>query len=104
MATSTSTLTDTSVATAIDRSPKAPVHRGRPSEQTSEHRSNGTTQRMRTRDTKYRHVFATHSLQRTSCLSQDAESSPSFKGFRNLMVLVLREHSSKQQCMHTAND
>jgi hypothetical protein len=41
------------------------------------------------RDTKYRHVFATHSVTRTSCLSQDAETSPSFVGFRNLMILVL---------------
>jgi diacylglycerol O-acyltransferase-1 len=92
MATSTSTLTNTSIATVVDMSPKDPVH-GR--KQTSEHRTNGTTRTSRIRDTKYRHVFATHSLQRTSCLSQDAESSPSFKGFRNLMVLVLCEHSSK---------
>lgn len=44
---------------------------------------------QRIRDAKYRHVFATHSLSRTSCLSQDAETAPSFVGFRNLMVLVL---------------
>lgn len=44
---------------------------------------------QRIRDTKYRHVFATHSLSRTSCLSHDAQESPSFVGFRNLMVLVL---------------
>ncbi|KAF2002406.1 hypothetical protein P154DRAFT_520899 [Amniculicola lignicola CBS 123094] len=48
---------------------------------------NSTAQRIR--DTKYRHVFATHSTSRSSPLSQDAEKSPSFVGFRNLMVLVL---------------
>ncbi|KAF2498079.1 hypothetical protein BU16DRAFT_548992 [Lophium mytilinum] len=40
-------------------------------------------------ESKYRHVFATHSAQRPSCLSGDAEESPSFVGFRNLMVIVL---------------
>ncbi|KAF2742868.1 hypothetical protein M011DRAFT_471902 [Sporormia fimetaria CBS 119925] len=49
--------------------------------------ANSTTRRRT--DKKYRHVFATHSQQRHSCLSQDAETSPSFVGFRNLMVLVL---------------
>lgn len=48
---------------------------------------NSSTQRIR--DTKYRHVFATHSQSRNSCLSQDAEKPPNFVGFRNLMVLVL---------------
>ncbi|ORY10746.1 MBOAT, membrane-bound O-acyltransferase family-domain-containing protein [Clohesyomyces aquaticus] len=38
---------------------------------------------------KYRHVFATHAVQRDSCLSPDAQATPSFVGFRNLMVLVL---------------
>lgn len=38
---------------------------------------------------KYRHVAAVHSRQRASCLSQDSEVSPSFLGFRNLMVIVL---------------
>ena len=38
---------------------------------------------------KYRHVAAVHSKPRTSCLSHDSESSASFLGFRNLMVLVL---------------
>jgi hypothetical protein len=87
MATSTSTLTNTSIATALDMSSESSsLHRRKP----SEHKANGhTTQRPK--DTKYRHVFATHAQQRTSCLSQDAESSPSFVGFRNLMVLVLRK-------------
>lgn len=39
---------------------------------------------------KYNHLFAIHSKSRASCLtSQDAEVTPSFVGFRNLMVLVL---------------
>ncbi|KAM3431056.1 hypothetical protein MY4824_007350 [Beauveria thailandica] len=38
---------------------------------------------------KYRHVEATHSLVRPSCLSHDSNVSPSFLGFRNLMVIVL---------------
>ncbi|KZF21592.1 putative diacylglycerol O-acyltransferase [Xylona heveae TC161] len=38
---------------------------------------------------KYRHFAAVHSKLKTSCLSADAEASPSFLGFRNLMVIVL---------------
>lgn len=38
---------------------------------------------------KYRHVAALHSKSRPSCLSHDTEISPSFVGFRNLMVIVL---------------
>lgn len=37
----------------------------------------------------YKHTFAVHSVTRNSCLSHDAEKSPSFLGFRNLMGLVL---------------
>ena len=39
--------------------------------------------------TKYRHLFATHSQSRQSCLTPGAPQSPSFVGFRNLMILVL---------------
>ncbi|KAM7189276.1 MBOAT, membrane-bound O-acyltransferase family domain containing protein [Rhypophila sp. PSN 637] len=38
---------------------------------------------------KYRHVVAVHSESRPSCLSHDTTESPSFLGFRNLMVIVL---------------
>lgn len=38
---------------------------------------------------KYRHVEAVHSTPRNSCLSHDSNISPSFLGFRNLMVLVV---------------
>ncbi|KAJ4334470.1 hypothetical protein N0V95_009157 [Ascochyta clinopodiicola] len=51
-------------------------------------RSNGAP-RKRSKDSKYRHVFATHAETRTSCLSHDSENTPSFVGFRNLMILVL---------------
>jgi diacylglycerol O-acyltransferase 1 len=40
---------------------------------------------------KYRHVAAVHSRPRTSCLSHDSPTTPSFIGFRNLMVIVLSE-------------
>jgi hypothetical protein len=92
--TSTSTMTDHSIATAMDNHPPASLHHRKPTEPKANgngHANGSTTQRIR--DTKYRHVFATHSLTRTSCLSQDSESSPSFVGFRNLMVLVLSMHS-----------
>ena len=46
--------------------------------------SSGTQGRV-----KYRHVAAVHSRPRKSCLSSDSEQSPSFLGFRNLMVIVL---------------
>lgn len=38
---------------------------------------------------KYRHVAAVHTTTSTSCLSHDSQASPSFVGFRNLMVLTL---------------
>ena len=38
---------------------------------------------------KYRHVAAVHTQSRTSRLSSDSQTSSSFAGFRNLMVIVL---------------
>ncbi|KAI0389803.1 diacylglycerol O-acyltransferase [Xylariaceae sp. FL0594] len=38
---------------------------------------------------KYRHVAAIHSQARPSTLSHETQASPSFVGFRNLMVIVL---------------
>lgn len=38
---------------------------------------------------RYRHVAAVHSTARPSTLSHDTQASPSFVGFRNLMVIVL---------------
>jgi diacylglycerol O-acyltransferase-1 len=94
-------MTDSSIASPIDMR-----HRRKPSEGKVNANANGngngnggTTQRIK--DTKYRHVFATHSLTRKSCLSQDSESSPSFVGFRNLMVLVLSTHSRLAMPAHS---
>ena len=42
---------------------------------------------------KYRHVEAIHSQSRPSCLSHDTTESPSFLGFRNLMVIMLGKFS-----------
>jgi diacylglycerol O-acyltransferase-1 len=96
-------MTDSSIASPIDMH-----HRRKPSERKVNANTNAngngngngsTTQRIK--DTKYRHVFATHSLTRKSCLSQDSESSPSFVGFRNLMVLVLSTHSRLVMSAHS---
>jgi len=38
---------------------------------------------------KYKHVEALHSKSQPSCLSHESETSPSFLGLRNLMVLVV---------------
>lgn len=43
---------------------------------------------------KYRHVAAAHSIPKTSCLSHESKASPSFLGFRNLMVIVLSQLSA----------
>lgn len=44
---------------------------------------------VRRQQAKYKHIFAIHAHSRTSTLSRDAPTTPSFLGFRNLMVLVL---------------
>lgn len=46
--------------------------------------------------TKYRHIAAVHARQRTSCLSHDSDQSPSFLGFRNLMVIVLGQYPHRE--------
>ena len=53
--------------------------------------ANGAATAPSTRNisSKYRHIAAVHSTARNSCLSRDAEPTPSFLGFRNLMVIVL---------------
>lgn len=53
---------------------------------------------------RYRHVAAVHAKQRTSCLSHDSEQSPSFLGFRNLMVIVLGEKRSLLPIFHVSAD
>lgn len=78
--------------------------RGRSTEQNGHDvkQSNGSThQRKKSKDSKYRHVFATHSESRITCLSEESENMPSFVGFRNLMILVLSTHASLQShCMY----
>lgn len=51
-----------------------------------------TTQLRKSFIKKYRHVAAVHSQTRPSTLSHDAPATPSFLGFRNLMVIMLGEH------------
>ena len=53
--------------------------------------ANGAATGPSTRNTssKYRHIAAIHSRARNSCLSRETEVTPSFLGFRNLMVIVL---------------
>lgn len=55
----------------------------------SSNQSHASEQRTRNISSKYWHIAAAHSKARSSCLSHDAESNPSFLGFRNLMVIVL---------------
>jgi diacylglycerol O-acyltransferase-1 len=52
---------------------------------------------------KYRHVAAVHSKPRTSCLSHDSESTPSFLGFRNLMVIVLSTSNQPRRLVNIAD-
>lgn len=42
---------------------------------------------------KYKHIFAIHAQARPSTLSHDTTETPSFIGFRNLMVIVLSKLS-----------
>ncbi|CAF9913553.1 MAG: hypothetical protein HETSPECPRED_001594 [Heterodermia speciosa] len=51
--------------------------------------SAGSVNAVQHENVKYRHVAAVHSRSRTSCLSSDSDTTPSFLGFRNLMVIVL---------------
>ena len=52
---------------------------------------------------KYRHVAAIHSGAHSSYLSRDAELTPSFLGFRNLMVIVLSTYFSIARTLQTKN-
>ena len=53
---------------------------------------NGTRQEDKLKTqirSKYRHVAALHQDTRPSCLSHESKETPSFLGFRNLMVLTI---------------
>jgi diacylglycerol O-acyltransferase-1 len=75
----------------MDMPPNSTLTQRKPTETKANGNGHAHTNRStkRGKDTKYRHVFATHAVSRTSCLSQDSEETPSFMGFRNLMILVL---------------
>ncbi|RDW65463.1 hypothetical protein BP5796_10155 [Coleophoma crateriformis] len=102
MATTVNTATVTSIETPGENGPvrrAAPSHSHVNGNATANSNPNGThatTTSSQTATTlqayakkRYRHVAAVHSRPRTSCLSHDAQASPSFLGFRNLMVIVL---------------
>lgn len=56
---------------------------------TSDSNPNSSSKARDRNDPPYLHVFPTHAQKRPSCLSQDAEGTPSFVGFRNLLILVV---------------
>jgi hypothetical protein len=82
---------DTAVSTASENSAATPIKRLG----LSHVNLNGLSplqplEPIRTRTLKkYRHIAAVHAKPRTSCLSHDSQTAPSFLGFRNLMVIVL---------------
>jgi diacylglycerol O-acyltransferase-1 len=93
-----STTTATGTGTSLDSNPTMNGVTRRTGANTSA--SRGTAQEDRTVDDateqlrrsfrrKYRHVEAVHSESRPSCLSHDTTATPSFLGFRNLMVIML---------------
>lgn len=51
--------------------------------------ANGGAEKPRVYLRKYRHLAAIHSQTRPSTLSHDSTATPSFLGFRNLMIIVL---------------
>ena len=51
--------------------------------------ANGVAEKPRVYLRKYRHLAAIHSQTRPSTLSHDSTATPSFLGFRNLMIIVL---------------
>lgn len=55
---------------------------------------------------RFNHVFAIHKESKASPLSQDATETPSFFGFKNLMVLMLCEYhlvESDQSLMYQSS-
>jgi diacylglycerol O-acyltransferase 1 len=83
------TAVDTATVTATE-APDAITRRvGQSQANGSDTTSKLADTRRRHAQKKYRHVAAVHSKPRTSCLSHDSTTTPSFIGFRNLMVIVL---------------
>ncbi|KAI1755441.1 diacylglycerol O-acyltransferase [Xylaria castorea] len=84
--------TTTTTTTSVETSTPAFLRRKVDTETRSEPSNTVSTSnnsRQKTFLRKYRHVAAVHSKARPSTLSHDTEASPSFVGFRNLMVIVL---------------
>ncbi|KAI9711977.1 MAG: hypothetical protein M1820_001685 [Bogoriella megaspora] len=77
------TMTDTASATGIDATSG---RIGRPGVQDSTPVKDNLKEDIQK---TYKHTFVIHDKTRTSRLSRDSESTPSFVGFRNLMVLML---------------
>ncbi|KAI0436145.1 diacylglycerol O-acyltransferase [Xylaria telfairii] len=83
---------DSTTTTSVETSTPAVRRRKAETERSSE-RSNAASNlndnRQKTFLPTYRHIAAVHAKARPSTLSHDTEASPSFLGFRNLMVIVL---------------
>lgn len=85
MATITSTATSTSrAASHTDQA----VYRGGVNAQIAQEGLTSTS-KPQSKERKYNHAYAAHSTAKISCLSAGAEKTPSFVGFRNLMILML---------------
>ncbi|KAF6838056.1 MBOAT family protein [Colletotrichum plurivorum] len=88
------TATVTSVESSNTSSSLRNTHNGtaepKPATAAASASENRTTEDLRRAvQRKYRHVAAVHRNSRPSTLSHDSNSTPSFLGFRNLMVIVL---------------
>ena len=90
----------TTIGTAISTSTEVPSLE--PSRTTDNNPSNHAPELNgkpgQSMEKKYRHIAAVHSRPRTSCLSHDSDASPSFLGFRNLMVIVLSKYVELPLC------
>jgi diacylglycerol O-acyltransferase-1 len=83
------TATDTATVTATETIDALTRRNGHSHANGTSTISRSTDQGRTYKQKKYRHVAAVHSKPRTSCLSHDSPTTPSFIGFRNLMVIVL---------------
>ncbi|KAI0202242.1 diacylglycerol O-acyltransferase [Astrocystis sublimbata] len=84
MDSATTTSVETSTSAFLRRKAEAETS-SEPSKEASSHGYDGQKTIIR----RYRHVAAVHSKARPSTLSHDTVATPSFIGFRNLMVIVL---------------
>jgi diacylglycerol O-acyltransferase 1 len=86
---------DSGTTTGVETTASTPTNRRTeqsdvpPANGSASRSSNAITGGRETSVKKYRHVVAVHSKVRPSTLSHDSEVTPSFVGFRNLMVILL---------------